>query len=347
MAGLHCPPLFLEKTRRYTPTPLRSRSTTSSSNCPESATQLTSPRSTASGTSESSSSSAQGGRLECQSQCVSSSLPAANVDAAATPSMLWPQTPTPGNPAVSCDYSFAMPPLPCESRMDPHPDESMTAYQIVMPQCAVLPVAQGAAEIPAGLTLMWPTSTDYADSQNQILQNVEAQAVTMAESILEPTAFQADCSNEIAWQQPQQQTEDPQTDLSQWFMLQQVSHSCQIYQPETEALHTTYQPETEALHTTPPLSEVAEFTTTALPSLGSELHGTGQCKPCAWLFKSRGCQNALSCEYCHLCPEGELKNRKKAKVAAIRMGVLAPRPSPLHSKGSKNQNASLKLNQLL
>ena len=59
-------------------------------------------------------------------------------------------------------------------------------------------------------------------------------------------------------------------------------------------------------------------------SKGSTLHQQGQCRPCAWMWKPRGCQNADTCEYCHLCPEGELKHRKKLKIAAIRMGALGP-----------------------
>ncbi|CAK0878927.1 unnamed protein product, partial [Prorocentrum cordatum] len=50
-----------------------------------------------------------------------------------------------------------------------------------------------------------------------------------------------------------------------------------------------------------------------MPSLGSTLHGTGTCRPCAWFHKPGGCQNAQKCAHCHLCPEGELKNRKRAK----------------------------------
>ena len=63
-----------------------------------------------------------------------------------------------------------------------------------------------------------------------------------------------------------------------------------------------------------------------VPSQGSALHGTGQCKPCAWFWKSRGCSNAILCDYCHMCPPGELKERKKAKIAAIRAGLIEPRP---------------------
>jgi len=59
-------------------------------------------------------------------------------------------------------------------------------------------------------------------------------------------------------------------------------------------------------------------------SVGSQLHGTlgpdGQavCQPCAWFYKDTGCQNKASCRYCHLCPQGELKNRKKQKIARLR-----------------------------
>jgi len=60
-----------------------------------------------------------------------------------------------------------------------------------------------------------------------------------------------------------------------------------------------------------------------LPSVGSALHGTGKCQPCAWFWKAgRGCQDGANCDHCHLCPEGEVKARKKAKVAAMRMGLL-------------------------
>jgi hypothetical protein len=59
------------------------------------------------------------------------------------------------------------------------------------------------------------------------------------------------------------------------------------------------------------------------PSEGSVLHGIGQCRPCAWYWKPQGCANGNNCRHCHLCPEGELKNRKKDKVATLRSG---PRP---------------------
>jgi len=53
-------------------------------------------------------------------------------------------------------------------------------------------------------------------------------------------------------------------------------------------------------------------------SLGSKLHGSGQCTPCAWLFKPRGCSLAGACTFCHTCPETEIKIRRKAKDAQLR-----------------------------
>lgn len=82
-----------------------------------------------------------------------------------------------------------------------------------------------------------------------------------------------------------------------------------------------------------------------LPSLGSAYHdGNGRCSPCAWVWKARGCQSGTSCGYCHLCPEGELKNRKKAKVAAIRMGAVE---SVTTAGGMVPPRAQLKLTTLL
>mmetsp|Transcript_101438 Transcript_101438/g.180326 ORF Transcript_101438/g.180326 Transcript_101438/m.180326 type:complete len:290 (-) Transcript_101438:49-918(-) len=80
-----------------------------------------------------------------------------------------------------------------------------------------------------------------------------------------------------------------------------------------------------------------------LVSQGSALHGTGRCSPCAWFWKPRGCNSDKECSYCHLCPEGELKSRKKAKVAAIRMGAL----EPADTNATAHVRGALKLNQLI
>ncbi|OLQ01886.1 hypothetical protein AK812_SmicGene15312 [Symbiodinium microadriaticum] len=50
--------------------------------------------------------------------------------------------------------------------------------------------------------------------------------------------------------------------------------------------------------------------TESWPSVGSQQHGTGECRPCAWFWK-KGCLNGRECLHCHLCPEGELRRKKK------------------------------------
>jgi len=51
-----------------------------------------------------------------------------------------------------------------------------------------------------------------------------------------------------------------------------------------------------------------------LMSIGSTLHAEGKCKPCAWIHKDAdGCRNGAKCNYCHICPPGEIKKRKKEK----------------------------------
>jgi len=62
------------------------------------------------------------------------------------------------------------------------------------------------------------------------------------------------------------------------------------------------------------------------PSVGSALHGSGLCRPCAWFWKSRGCENAKDCRHCHLCPEVEIKNRRKMKVSALKTPSSAAAP---------------------
>jgi len=56
-----------------------------------------------------------------------------------------------------------------------------------------------------------------------------------------------------------------------------------------------------------------------LPSVGSALHGSGRCKPCAFIFK-KGCMNGVECEYCHLCEPGEKKKRQRLKIESQRKG---------------------------
>lgn len=49
-------------------------------------------------------------------------------------------------------------------------------------------------------------------------------------------------------------------------------------------------------------------------------HVRNECKPCAYHFqKVDGCRWGDQCTFCHLCPTGEIKRRKKEKVRAIKV----------------------------
>ena len=41
-----------------------------------------------------------------------------------------------------------------------------------------------------------------------------------------------------------------------------------------------------------------------------DLRHPDACKPCAWFWHRKGCQSGVDCEFCHLCPKGELKARQ-------------------------------------
>jgi len=72
------------------------------------------------------------------------------------------------------------------------------------------------------------------------------------------------------------------------------------------------------------VSPTAQPVSLASASVGSAEHGkTGPdgspaCQPCAWFYKDNGCKNGQTCRYCHICPNGELKNRKKMKISRLR-----------------------------
>ena len=55
---------------------------------------------------------------------------------------------------------------------------------------------------------------------------------------------------------------------------------------------------------------------------GSKLHGIN-CRPCAWFWKSTGCQNGQDCKHCHLCDSGEIQRRRKMKQSMMRRGLLS------------------------
>jgi hypothetical protein len=57
-----------------------------------------------------------------------------------------------------------------------------------------------------------------------------------------------------------------------------------------------------------------------------ELHLRGKCKPCAYFHtKDDSCRRGAECEFCHLCPAGEVKVRKQMKIKAKKVQQRAAR----------------------
>jgi len=57
-----------------------------------------------------------------------------------------------------------------------------------------------------------------------------------------------------------------------------------------------------------------ELGSAELPTVGSAQHHAGGCKPCAFAH-TKGCENGVNCQFCHLCEPGEKKRRQKQRVA--------------------------------
>jgi len=53
-----------------------------------------------------------------------------------------------------------------------------------------------------------------------------------------------------------------------------------------------------------------------LPTVGSAGHHLGGCKPCAFAH-TKGCENGVNCNFCHLCEPGEKKRRQKRRMMAV------------------------------
>uniref|UniRef100_A0A7S0ZUQ9 C3H1-type domain-containing protein n=1 Tax=Noctiluca scintillans TaxID=2966 RepID=A0A7S0ZUQ9_NOCSC len=67
------------------------------------------------------------------------------------------------------------------------------------------------------------------------------------------------------------------------------------------------------------LGVMPELGSPELPTAGSAGHGLGDCRPCAFIWKDRGCHRGLGCPFCHLCDAGERKKRAKQKDSNIKM----------------------------
>lgn len=76
----------------------------------------------------------------------------------------------------------------------------------------------------------------------------------------------------------------------------------------TDSMSATMFLQSHMAHTTP--SEPYGLTPAQIPTMGSMAHFSGQCKPCAFVG-TKGCMSGYNCQFCHLCPPGEKKRRKR------------------------------------
>lgn len=60
-------------------------------------------------------------------------------------------------------------------------------------------------------------------------------------------------------------------------------------------------------------------------SEGAAKHGTGSCRPCAWNWKPSGCHKGSSCEFCHMCEENALRERKQERLKILKDAKKAAR----------------------
>jgi len=87
-------------------------------------------------------------------------------------------------------------------------------------------------------------------------------------------------------------------------------------------------------------------TSTELSSVGSRLHGVlnraGEvaCRPCIWFRREVGCSKGFKCRYCHVCPAGEIRGRKREKLRQHRAD-MQPSPDVCQPVASHEQNEDL------
>eukprot|EP00746_Dinoflagellata_sp_MGD_P028211 gnl/MRDRNA2_/MRDRNA2_166710_c0_seq1.p1 gnl/MRDRNA2_/MRDRNA2_166710_c0~~gnl/MRDRNA2_/MRDRNA2_166710_c0_seq1.p1 ORF type:complete len:239 (-),score=44.89 gnl/MRDRNA2_/MRDRNA2_166710_c0_seq1:332-1048(-) len=68
----------------------------------------------------------------------------------------------------------------------------------------------------------------------------------------------------------------------------------------------------------PPKMMISLSDQLGISSVGSAGHASGTCKPCAFIWKD-GCASGANCQFCHMCPPGEVKRRKKDKTTYRKM----------------------------
>jgi len=53
-------------------------------------------------------------------------------------------------------------------------------------------------------------------------------------------------------------------------------------------------------------------------SLGSTLHGSGECKPCGFYWRTMGCKDGAACNHCHLCTVEATREKRKSRKQELK-----------------------------
>merc|ERR1719446_554968 len=77
--------------------------------------------------------------------------------------------------------------------------------------------------------------------------------------------------------------------------MKEDNMALEIYEDETELMYSN-----------------ALLSSEDLDSVGSRLHDSGRCKPCAF-FHTKGCNSGDGCLFCHRCPAHEKQRRKRLR----------------------------------
>jgi hypothetical protein len=90
----------------------------------------------------------------------------------------------------------------------------------------------------------------------------------------------------------------------------------------------------------PPKMMISLSDQLGLSSVGSAGHSAGTCKPCAFIWKD-GCASGANCQFCHLCPPGEVKRRKKDKTTYRKMARSSGDKTGLFAEAKTDEHSGI------
>jgi hypothetical protein len=117
------------------------------------------------------------------------------------------------------------------------------------------------------------------------------------------------------------------TDESNGSDMPKSSFSCQSVLSSSTNECTMYETDSDASTTDSPAVCISAPTEPRPDIL--YLHQIGQCTPCNYFrYKVDGCRQGADCVFCHHCPKGELKRRKKEQIRQLKKQIRADQSLP-------------------